>query len=546
MVEVIIQLSILILVATGFAVVGRFIKQPPLIAYIITGILFSLIGQEVTNMELFNLMAQLGIILLLFVAGLKIRFSEFLKIGKQALIVGEGHDIVMAGLGFVIGFFLMGLNALQSFYLGLALTLSSTIVVVKILTQRKEVAAPHGQILLGTMLLQDLVAMASLAIFTSLALGGNPLVEIGFTILKALGLFILFYFVGKYVMNRLFAKVAEHIELVFLLGLTWCFTGVLLSYFVNFSIEIGAFIAGMSIAHLDFSFEIRDKARSLQDFGLLLFFFTIGATTTISKEIFFSWTFLLLTFFVIVATPIISGTIGMLLGFDKKKNFLISVMPTQVSEFSIIVMAIGFKLGQVSEYLFSLVVGITVVTIILSSSVLTSLNPIYKLLEKHLNFLELRQTGHLRKQRGLKNHVVIFGFKKLGENIARHYRKKGKKCVVVEWEPHLVQKAKKLGCLVVYGNAGDSDVWQETRIEQADLLVSTVGENIDDDMALGKWIRKHHPRIVSIAETNTPSEVPQLKKAGYDFVLYQDEAEWRHLKKYLDSGEVKRRLKKKK
>ncbi len=544
MADFIIQLSILVLVAAGLSIIGRFLKQPPLISYILTGIILGAVGGGlVANKAILDILAEIGIILLLYIAGLEIRIKEFMKIGKHALIVGEGHDVIMAALGMAIGYFVMKLTLLQSFYLGLALTLSSTIVVVKVLTKRKELASPHGRILMGTMLLQDLVAMAALAIFTSLALGGSPYFEIGKTILKAIAMFIVLYFIGKYLVEKLFTKIAENIELVFLLGLAWCFAAVLMAHYIGFSIEIGAFIAGMSIAHLPFAFEIKDKARSLQDFGLLLFFFTIGATVTISKEIFLSMTFALLVLFDILATPLISGAINSFLRFDRKKNFLISVMPTQVSEFSIIIMAIGLKLGQVSEYLFSLIVGITVVTIMLSSGYLNNLNPIYKKVESHLKFLEWRKAETPHKAKTLKHHIVIFGFGKLGEYVSDHYKKKTK--VVVEWDPEKIERAKEKGCLMVYASAGDPDVWEEVNIKDAVLVVNTIGANIEDDINLGRWIRKNHPRVVSIAETNVPEEVTMLKEAGYDFVLHQDKAEWLQLKKYLDKASIKKRIKRK-
>ena len=117
-----------------------------------------------------------------------------------------------------------------------------------------------------------------------------------------------------------------------------------------------------------------------------------------------------------------------------------------------------------------------------------------------------------------------------------------KEVVVVEWEPHKVELAKEMGCKIIYGNTGDPDIWEETYLKKANLLVSTIGENRDDDLNLGKWIRKKHPRIISIAETNKPEEVKLFKKAGYDYVLYQDEAEWTTLKAYLDSPRIKKRV----
>lgn len=543
MTEFIIDLSILIFVATAFAVLLQFIRQPPLIAYIIAGLVLSQFGIFSENETLLKLLGDFGIILLLYIAGLEIQITKFIKLGKETLAVGEGHDIIMGVAGFGIGIYFLGLDVLPSIYLGLALTLSSTIVVVKALAKRRELAAPHGRILMGTMLLQDMVAMGSIAIFTSLAHGGNPWIEIAKTVGMAIGLFIVLTLIGRYVVEKFFYKLANSIEMVFLVGLTWCFGAVLLAHYIGFSIEIAAFIAGMSIAHLPFSFEIKDKTRSLQDFGLLLFFFAIGAKVTLDMSIYLSWKFVLLTIFVLAATPIISGTINSFLRMDRKKNFLISVMPIQVSEFSIVLMAIGLKLGQVSEELFSLVVAITVVTIMFSSAFLNNLNPIYKKVGPHLRFLEWRKLARRHHEKPLKNHIVIFGFGRMGEMIVDHY--KGRQKVVIEWDPQKIERAKAKKCHIIFGDAGDPDIWEEAALGKANLVISTIVENMDDDINLGKWIRKNHPQTVSVAVTGHKEEVGQLKRAGYDFVLWQDEAGWSHLKKYLDTGKIKKRVLKK-
>jgi hypothetical protein len=354
--------------------------------------------------------------------------------------------------------------------------------------------------------------------------------------------FFIMYFLGKWVLPRVFMFAAQSVELIFILGLAWCFTGVIVAHFLSFSMEIGAFLAGMSISELPFSFEITDKARSLQDFGLLLFFVTVGLQVNISIATFMNWKLYALLGFVLITTPLVTGIISSYLGFLKKETFMMSLMPVQVSEFSLVLIAIGKKLGHVSDELFTLVTVITIITIVLSSGVVANIGGLYKRLESSLSFLEWRIVKKARDtDELLENHVVILGFGSLGESIARHYKKQRKKVVIVDWRPEVMKIAKKLQCQMLYGDAGDPDVWEKLRFHKAAAVISTIGQNQNDDVNLVRWLRKNKFKGISVGETNFPWEVKQLYKEGYDFVLVQDDAEWLVLRDYLKKSPAQRR-----
>ncbi len=541
MAEFLFQIGLLLIIIAVIAILLRFVKQPPIVAYLLTGLIVSYFGFK-PDTHVLELVAEIGIILLLFLAGLEVKLKEFLALGPKTLMVGEGHDFLMGALGFILAFFLLKVGVLASFYLAICLTLSSTIVVVKALNARKELEAPHGKILMGTMILQDIVAMVALAIFTSLDKGGSLPKTIGLTLGKAVLVFFIMYFLGKWVLPRVFMFAAQSVELIFILGLAWCFTGVIVAHFLSFSMEIGAFLAGMSISELPFSFEITDKARSLQDFGLLLFFVTVGLQVNISVATFTNWKLYALLGFVIVTTPIVTGLISSYLGFLKKETFLLSMMPVQVSEFSLVLIAIGKKLGHVSDELFTIVTVITIITIVLSSGVVANIGGIYKRLEHWLDFLEWKVVKKARDtEEKLEGHVVILGFGSLGESIARYFKKQRKKVVIVDWRPEVMKIAKKLQCKMLYGDAGDPDIWEQLRFDKAHAVISTIGNNQDDDINIIRWLKKRKFQGIAVGETNFPWEVKQLYKAGYDFVLVQDDAEWLVLQDYLKRSPAQRR-----
>jgi Kef-type K+ transport system membrane component KefB len=528
-----IEIGLLIIISSIIAMLLHKLKIPPLISYVFTGIIASYFHLKLDENSI-NFMIELGIILLLFLAGLNIKLKNLFKLGKITLIIGEGHDLIMGGIGFIIAYFIMGLNTIASFYLAIGLTLSSTIVIMRALTNRKELASPHGKILLGTMILQNILAMSALAIFSTLEDSTSISYNLLLLLWKSSVIFFTLLIMGKYLLPRIFNYAAKSTELIYLIALAWCFTGVTLSGFFNFSLSIGAFIAGMVIADLPFSFEIIDKAKGLRDFGILIFFLSVGLKLQITKAILLNWHFYLLLCFVLFSTPIIFASITSFLKFTKKEIFIMSVIPAQMSEFTLILITFGLTINHISIELYSMITLIILITIMTSSWFIENLNKIYKKFEHKLDFLEWYHIQKpVNKTKDLKNHVAILGFGKLGQYIAKYYIKKKIDVVVVDWRPELIKTARTLKCIIVYGDAGDSDLWEEIKLNKAQTIISTIGQNQEDDLALLKWLRKNNHKILKIVETNVPKDGRELYKNGADIVLFHDKLEWNYLKKHL-------------
>ena len=530
--ELFVEIGLLIGIAAVFALILNKLNAPPLIAYVLTGILAGYLGLRPES-EVINAMIEIGIILLLFLAGLEIKLSGVLKVGKKALLVGEGHDLIMAIVGFIIAFFLFQFDVLASFYLAIGITLSSTIVVVKALTNRKEVASPHGKILVGTMILQDIAAMVALAVFSSIGTQSSLLWSIIFMFAKGVLIFLILYVAGRFILPKVFDYAATSLELLFLVALGWCFAGVGLSSFLGFSTAIGAFLAALAIADLPFSFEITDKVRGIRDFGILLLFLSVGLTLEITRATFSNWKIYLLIIFVLIFTPFITAVITGWLKFTKKEVFIMSMLPNQTSEFTLILVTFGLTAGHISTEIYTILTLVVIITITISSYLSENLNKMYKKFEHKLNFLEWKHAKlpeHLKKD--LKNHVVIFGFGILGQKIAEYYKNK-KDVIVVEWRPELLKTAKRYKCMILYGDAGDPDVWEEVSLNKADVIISTIGENQEDDINLMKWVNKKNPKSLSIVDTNFKENMKQLYRLGADYVLVEDILEWNDLLEFL-------------
>jgi FlaA1/EpsC-like NDP-sugar epimerase len=348
------------------------------------------------------------------------------------------------------------------------------------------------------------------------------------------------------VLPEVFYYAAQSIELVFLVALAWCFAGVGLAGFASFSTSIGAFLAGFAISDLPFSFEIKDKAKGLRDFGILLFFLSVGLKLEITKAIFTNWHFYLLIAFVLFFTPVITAIITSMLRFTKREIFVMSLLPAEISEFTLIIVTFGLTAGHLSSEIYTMITLIIIITIMISSVVIENINKFYKAVENKIDFLEWRHAKipeHLKKD--LKKHVVLFGFKKLGQYAGKFYRDRNKEVIVVDWRPKAIRVAKRLGCMMVYGDAGDPDMWEEVSLSKASAVISTIGENISDDVNLIKYMKKHNPKALKIVETNHTKEAKLLYKLGADVVLVHDNLEWNDLELYLKANAAKRRKLKK-
>jgi len=371
-----------------------------------------------------------------------------------------------------------------------------------------------------------LFVVIAIGILTTMkfSIGFNEnLILIGFVLLKAIGVFIALYLLGKYILPAVFQKASESIELVFIVGLGWMFFGVLLAFALDFSIAIGAFIAGVSISMLPFSFEIKDRTQGLRDFSLILFFSTIGTQLLLSKELFLASNTLILAVVTVILSPLIIAFITSFFGFDKKNIFIISLIPNQVSEFSFILIVIGIGLGHINSDILTILTTVAIITILISSILSYNINPVFKRVRFLYSMFEWRKK---KSKQVWKNHIVIFGVSELGVKVAKYF--KNKDIIFVDNDPTKLDVAKGARCEMIYGDTSESNTWFEAHLDKAKIFINTVG-NLEADLELQEWLKKHNKKIVTITETDSEKFAKILRKE-FDFVLYKEDAKWDKLK----------------
>ncbi|HCP08380.1 MAG TPA: sodium:proton exchanger, partial [Candidatus Moranbacteria bacterium] len=276
--NIFLQISALLGITVSIAFVVKWMRQPLIVAYIVAGIVSGPLFLNLLNgdSEMFDAFAQFGIVLLLFVLGLNLNFNHLKKIGKVSAITGIGQVLFTFIVGTLI-LFLIDFPATSALYLALAITFSSTIIIVKLLNDKRATEKTYGKYTIGLMLIQDIIAILVLIIFGTFNAGNDIYSSIILFLLKGVGIIIALFLVSNYVLPRILDKIAAHGEFLFIFTIAWCFGIASLVKVAGFSIEIGAVIAGLTLGSSRYQPGIVSRIKPLRDFFIVLFFIILGS-----------------------------------------------------------------------------------------------------------------------------------------------------------------------------------------------------------------------------------------------------------------------------
>ena len=372
------QISLLLVVAAASGAIVKFFKQPLLIGYLFAGFVLSALGL-VGDVEVFSGLGQIGVALLLFLVGIEMNLKELPSIGKVALLTGLGQIAFTFTVGFLISMGL-GFATLASVYIAIALTFSSTIIIVKLLSEKNDLDSLYGKISVGFLLVQDLVAVLILMYLAGL--GEGQLVASDYLVIgvKAIVLLGAIWGLSKKVLPTFFNKyLSKSQELLFISSIAWAL-GV--STFVagplGFTIEIGGFLAGLALSNLPEHLEIASRTRPLRDFFLTIFFLLLGTKLAIGNIGAIIIPALILSVFVLVGNPTIVLSILGLLGHKRRTSILAGLTVAQISEFSLIIVAMGATLGHLTESNVAMVVLVAVITMTASTYLILGADGVYR------------------------------------------------------------------------------------------------------------------------------------------------------------------------
>jgi predicted Kef-type K+ transport protein len=387
---------VLALAAVGGLLAAR-LRQPVIIAFIGIGILVGPVGFGwVVGEGPIDLFAELGIALLLFLVGLKLDFHLVRQTGFVALATGLGQVLFTSVIGFAIARAL-GLGVTVSIYVAVALTFSSTIIIVKLLTDKRELDQLHGRIAVGFLIVQDIVVVLVMIVLTATGelSDESVLTQFGLVIAKGLALLVGMALLMRYVLTWVLHQFARVSELFVLFGVTWAAGVAAVTDLLGFSTEVGAFLAGFSLASTPFREAVGARLVSLRDFLLLFFFIGLGSQLEFGEAGGQLADALVLSAFVLIGNPLIVLVIMGLMRYPTRVSFLAGLTVAQISEFSLILAALGFSLGHIDTATVSLITVVGLVTIGVSTYMILYSRQLYEWLAPVLGIFERRRLREL-------------------------------------------------------------------------------------------------------------------------------------------------------
>lgn len=512
------QLSVVIALAAAVALVARALRQPLIIGYILTGFL---IGPSVLNLthgnhEAFESFSQIGIVLLLFMIGLGL---------NTAVIKRTSGPVVQTFLAIVVGLgavsfgaaTLLGFTRTESLIIAVALLFSSTIIVVKSLVDKKEQSRLYGQIAVGVLLIEDVAATIALLIVSTSGKDVLTFDGLGVLALKAVGLAAILFAAGRYLVPHLAKLFAGSQELLYLFALAWGFGIASLFRAAGFSMEVGALFAGVALAHLAYAQEITTRLKPIRDFFVLLFFIGLGEQLVVANIQAALVPAIVFSIVILITKPLITLISLGTLGYTKQIGFKAAIQLSQISEFSIILVVLAASLGLVSQTV-TVTITLTALITIIASAYLMNYDD--KLFRRFKNALSIFERADTKRELSALSHypLILLGYRRGGSEFVETFRHLGKRYVVVDYNPEVIDTLEHQSINHIYGDATDLELLDEIGVHTSELIISDITD-FETNQILVRHIKKHNKRANFICHAESVEDAEALYDDGAGFVI---------------------------
>ena len=530
-------IGICIAAAALLALVGWRFRQPLILAYLVTGVVIGPHGPLgwVTDQASIASVAEIGLILLLFIIGLEIDVKKLASAGPAVLLTGALQVPICIGLG--LGFFyLIGIRNTGGnyalIYLAACMSLSSTLVVVKLLNDKYELDTLPGRITLGVLVIQDMWAVAMLAVQPNLL---NPnLLPLAFSLWRGALLVVGGFAISKYILPHLFRAVAKAPELVLVSALAWCFFLAGAASVIGLSREMGALIAGVSLSTFPYNLDVMAKAVSLRDFFVTLFFVALGMQIEIPSLHVVEIALAASAFVIVSRLSVVPILYALKLGH--RASLLPAINLAQVSEFSIVIASLGrtLRVPQIDSDVLTIVIITFAITSVVSTYMINSSHAVQRVLSKGLKLLHVRdldvgEAAPARKE-ARDETVVFLGFFRDASSILFELENAGSavegqvlldKVLVIDFNPKVMAELRRRGISSVYGDIAHADTLRHAGIEEAELVVCSITDDVLRGTSNLRMLRNARATCPKAKVMLTTEHIPQaleLYAAGADFV----------------------------
>ncbi|KPP87005.1 MAG: transporter, CPA2 family [Rhodobacteraceae bacterium HLUCCO07] len=535
------EIAALLVMAAVIGFLGIILRQPLIVSFIAVGLIAGPSALDVVHSDQqISLLSQLGIAVLLFLVGIKLDVKLIRSLGAVSLLTGLGQVAFTSIFGYLIGLSL-GLGHVTSLYVAVALTFSSTIIIVKLLSDKREIDSLHGQIALGFLIVQDLVVVLAMIVLSAIGIGAGADGHGGGSVLSVLvsgvamvGLVILFV---RYIANPLTDRLAHAPELLVIFAIAMAAMFAAIGDIVGLGKEVGGLLAGIALASTPYRETIAARLAPLRDFLLLFFFIALGSALDLSLLGAHVTGAVIFSLFVLIGNPLIVLVIMGALGYRKRTGFLAGLTVAQISEFSLIFVAMGVSLGHVEDDALGLVTMVGLVTIAASTYMITYSHRLYALFEPLLGLFERKGTPREPSEAGAHQHdtfkVIIFGLGRFGTAIGMRLQKRGIRVLGVDFNPQAVRRWREMGLETEFGDATDPEFINDLPLSDAEWIVSTVPihptglSHEDTRTTLIQLTRATGFRGQIAVAAHHPKDTEDFFASGADMVLepFQDAAD---------------------
>jgi Kef-type K+ transport system membrane component KefB len=551
--ELIRDITLCILFAWGLGLLAHFTRQPLILAYLIAGFFIGPFGMKwVKSDESISVISELGLIFMLFMIGLEIDLKKIVRAGKVILFAAGGQLIggVLLGIAFFVGIGLsMGSGHFDALYLCVACALSSTVIIVKVLYEKRELDTLPGRITLGVLVLQDIFAILFLAVQPSLdnlqvSVILISIVRVGALVATALVL-------SRYVLPRLFHQIARRPELVLLGALAWCFLIGEIAERLHLSREMGSLVAGVSLSTFPYALDVTAKVTTLRDFFITLFFVALGMTIPIPGLSVIGLA-LLIAAFTVVSRVVTTFTPLYLMKQGLRASLLPAINLAQISEFSLVVIQTGIAAHHISSETSSAASFAFVVLAVLSTFIMSRSDQVTRALIGPLKRMGFRDLDHKQDAEsehggghGEARRIVILGFFRAASALLSEIERRSpavlEQITVIDFNPLVFRTLTDRGMHVVYGDISNVDTLVHAGVGKSELIILSIPDSLlkgADNEKLVRHVRSLNPTAKIVATAEILAEVGDLYASGADYVTVTRLSDADELYKVIEAAQA--------
>lgn len=513
------ELSLVIVVTVVVSIIMKLIRQPLILGYILAGLLVgpSALGL-IHSTELFEAFSSIGITLLLFIIGLGMNVGELRKLGKVVLLTALASFFSVTVLGFAAAT-AMGFDRTEAFITGLALFFSSTIIIVKILSDKREQNRLHGQIAIGVILVEDVIAtLALLFIVAGKDGGGFDPGQIILLLAKAVLLVIFLALCATKVLPKVSRYMASTQELLFLFAISWGFGIATLFEKAGFSLEVGALFGGVALASSPYVQEIAARLKPLRDFFVVLFFITLGESMNTQNIADGIVPALILSAIVIIAKPFVVTTIVGLLGYTKRVSFKTGINLSQISEFSIVLVVLASGAGMIRPELSAIITLVAIITIATSTYLMQYDDTLFARFDRIKLRMFEKEVVYKERRGPAAYQMILLGYHHGGHEFIKTFEQLGKRYLVIDYDPEIIEMMAQRKIDYLYGDITDLELLREAGIDKSKLVVSTISDH-STNVFLINWLEANNPNAVVICHADNIKQATELYELGASYVM---------------------------